>query len=60
MMGVNPAILIVAFAPGGVEAMAAIALSLGYEPTFVAAHHVFRLFLLSFLMPYIFVKLRRR
>jgi hypothetical protein len=50
----------VAFAPGGVEAMAAIALSLGYEPTFVAAHHVFRLFLLSFLMPYIFVKLRRR
>jgi len=60
IMGVSPAVLVVAFAPGGVEAMAAIALSLGYDPTFVAAHHVFRLFLLSFLMPYIFVQLRRR
>lgn len=60
MMGVSPAILIVAFAPGGVEAMAAIALSLGYDPTFVAAHHVFRLFLLSLLMPYVFVKFRSR
>ena len=59
MMGVHPALLIVAFAPGGVEAMAAIALSLGYDPAFVAAHHVFRLFLLSLLMPYVFIRLRK-
>lgn len=36
----------VAFAPGGVEAMTAMALSLGYDPTFVAVHHIFRIFLL--------------
>ncbi len=36
----------VAFAPGGVEAMTAMALSLGYDPTFVAVHHLFRIFLL--------------
>lgn len=36
----------VAFAPGGVEAMTAMALSLGYDPAFVAVHHLFRIFLL--------------
>jgi membrane AbrB-like protein len=50
-LGLPPGLLVVAFAPGGVEAMAAIAMSLGYDPTFVAAHHVFRLILLSVLMP---------
>lgn len=53
LTGHTPALLIVAFAPGGVEAMAAIALSLGYNPAFVAAHHVFRLMVLSVLMPVI-------
>lgn len=43
--------LIVAFAPGGVEAMAAIALMLGIDPAFVAAHHVARLMMLTFLIP---------
>ncbi len=41
----------VAFAPGGVEAMAAMALALGYDPAYVAVHHVFRIVLLVFLMP---------
>jgi membrane AbrB-like protein len=36
----------VAFAPGGVEAMSAMAISLGYDPTYVAVHHLFRIFLL--------------
>ncbi len=44
-------LLIVAFAPGGVEAMAAIAVTSGLDPTFVAAHHVFRLVLLTLLIP---------
>jgi uncharacterized protein len=32
-----------AYAPGGVEAMAAMALALGLEPAFVGAHHVTRI-----------------
>ena len=32
-----------AYAPGGVEAMAAMALSLGLDPAFVGAHHVLRI-----------------
>ncbi|WP_208978520.1 AbrB family transcriptional regulator [Pseudovibrio denitrificans] len=31
--------------------MAAIAVQSGLDPTFVAAHHVFRLLLLTFLVP---------
>ncbi len=41
----------VAYAPGGVEAMAAMALSLGYDSAFVATHHLFRIILLLFILP---------
>jgi membrane AbrB-like protein len=41
----------VTYAPGGVEAMAAMAYALGYDPAFVAAHHVLRLVLLMTLLP---------
>jgi membrane AbrB-like protein len=41
----------VALAPGGVEAMVAVALALGFDPTFVAAHHFLRIMLLSIVMP---------
>jgi membrane AbrB-like protein len=41
----------VAYAPGAIEAMAAMALSLGYDPTFVAGHHLYRLGLLFILIP---------
>ncbi|WNZ53838.1 AbrB family transcriptional regulator (plasmid) [Microbulbifer sp. MKSA007] len=51
LVGLDPSLLFVAFAPGGVEAMAAIAVQSGLDPTFVAAHHVFRLLLLTFLVP---------
>lgn len=42
----------VAFAPGGVEAMAAMALALGYDPAYVATHHLFRLLLLFIFVPF--------
>ena len=42
----------VAFAPGGIEAMAAMALALGYDPTYVATHHLFRLLLLFLIVPF--------
>ncbi len=51
LVGLSPALLIVAFAPGGVEAMAAIAVTLGLDPAFVAAHHVMRLLVLTVLIP---------
>jgi membrane AbrB-like protein len=43
--------MLVAFAPGGVETMAAIALLINADPAFVAAHHVMRLFILTALVP---------
>lgn len=43
----------VAFAPGGVEAMAAMALSLGYDPAFVATHHLVRILFLILVLPII-------
>lgn len=42
---------LVAYAPGGLEAMAAMALLLGVNPAFVAAHHVARLLFLTVLIP---------
>lgn len=43
--------LLIAFAPGGLEAMAAMAVIMDVDTTFVAAQHVFRLFFLSFFAP---------
>ena len=41
----------IAYAPGGVEAMAAIGLALGYDPAFVAIHHFARIVVLVVLVP---------
>ena len=43
--------LLIAYAPGGLETMAAISVMLEADPAFVAFHHAFRLFLLTFLVP---------
>ncbi|SDF00721.1 AbrB family transcriptional regulator [Limimaricola pyoseonensis] len=50
----------VAYAPGGVEAMAAIGLALGYDPAFVAAHHFARILILVGLMPILLGKQSRK
>lgn len=52
LMEIPASQLIVAFAPGGVEAMSAIGLTLGMDPAFVAAHHLSRLVILSLLIPF--------
>lgn len=49
--------VLVAFAPGGVEGMSAMALALGYDPLYVAIHHIFRIILLIAGLPFL---LRRR
>lgn len=43
--------VLVAYAPGGVEAMAAIGIALGYDPAYIAAHHFARIFILIGLVP---------
>ncbi|MBF9060294.1 AbrB family transcriptional regulator [Rhodobacterales bacterium HKCCSP123] len=59
IVGLPPAALLLAFAPGGVEVMAAIAIETGLEPAFVAAHHVFRLVVLTVIVPVLILRLRR-
>jgi len=56
--GLSPAALLLAFAPGGVEVMAALAVETGLEPALVAAHHVFRLLLLGLLIPVLVMRNR--
>ena len=58
MIGMPPAALFLAFAPGGVEVMAALAIETGLEPALVAAHHVFRLTILGALLPLFAIRYR--
>jgi uncharacterized protein len=41
----------IAFAPGGVEGMSAMALALDFDPVFVAIHHIYRILTLIILLP---------
>lgn len=43
--------LLIAFAPGGLETMVAMSVLLGADPTFVAAHHISRLLMLTLIVP---------
>lgn len=43
----------IAYAPGGIEAMAALALALHYDPAYIAAHHLSRIVAITLLMPLI-------
>ncbi|SFB09328.1 hypothetical protein SAMN03159496_01803 [Rhizobium sp. NFR07] len=47
---------LIAFSPGGLETMAAMAVMLHADPTYVGAHHVLRLMFLSVLMPVVIGK----
>jgi len=43
----------IAYAPGGVEGMAAMAIALGYDPAFVATHHLVRIVFLIMILPFV-------
>lgn len=58
LIGLPAAALLLAFAPGGVEVMAAIAVETGLEPALVAAHHVFRLLVLTVMVPLMIGRVR--
>ncbi len=56
-LGIDPRLLFIAYAPGGLEAMAAMSVQLGLAPAVVAAHHVLRLVILSVLIPVFLARL---
>lgn len=49
---------LIAFAPGGLETMAAMAVILHADPAYVGTHHILRLVFLSVLMPLLLAKKR--
>jgi uncharacterized membrane protein AbrB (regulator of aidB expression) len=53
LAGENVAKTIVAFAPGGLEAMTILAFMIGLDPAFVGAHHLARFILIAMLLPFV-------
>ena len=51
---------LVAFAPGGLEAMMILALVLGLDPLYVGVHHFARFLGIGLCLPFVFTRLRRR
>lgn len=46
--------------PGGLESMGALGIALGYDTAFIAAHHVFRMLLLTFAIPVVALAFRTK
>lgn len=46
--------------PGGLESMGALAIALGYDTAFIAAHHVARLLMLTFAIPLVVLLIKGR
>ncbi len=59
-LGMPVAHVLVAFAPGGLETMIAMGAVLGVVPGFVAACHIARLFVLTFLLPAMLARTERK
>ena len=59
LLNVRLGATLLAFAPGGVEAMTLLSLSLAFDPLYVAAHHIARFMGIGFLLP-LFFRLRDR
>ena len=57
--GMDLTAVLIAFAPGGLETMAAMSVILGIDPTFVATHHVARLLMLTAIVPVFLLRGRR-
>jgi membrane AbrB-like protein len=58
--GVSYATAFVAFAPGGLEAMAVLAFALGLDPLYVGAHHLVRFMAVGFGLPVVIALVSRR
>jgi len=51
LLGIRLGATLLAFAPGGVEAMTLLSMSLAYDPLYVAAHHIARFMSLGVCIP---------
>ena len=58
--GVSFANSLVAFAPGGLEAMTVLALILGLDPLYVGIHHLVRFLIIGLALPFLIGWLQRR
>lgn len=59
LTGVPLNAVMIAFAPGGLETMAAMAVMMHADTAYVGSHHVLRLLFLSVLMPFVIGKQAR-
>jgi membrane AbrB-like protein len=59
LAGVPYATAFIAFAPGGLEAMAVLAFALGLDPLYVGAHHLLRFMSVGFGLPLAFALMAR-
>ncbi len=50
---------LIAYAPGGQDAMMVLALALGVDPIFVSAHHLARYFMINVSLPFLIAAMRR-
>ena len=57
--GVSFGTALIAYAPGGQDAMMVLALSLGVDPIFVSAHHLARYFLINLTLPFLIAYMQR-
>ena len=57
--GISFGTALIAFAPGGQDAMMVLALSLGVDPIFVSAHHLARYFLINLTLPFLIAHMQR-
>ncbi len=60
LMALPPSDVMVAYAPGALDAMMILALALNLDPIFVGAHHVARFLLISAALPFLVRALARR
>jgi uncharacterized membrane protein AbrB (regulator of aidB expression) len=51
MLSLRAAEVMIAFAPGSVDAMMLLALAINLDPVYVGAHHLTRIFFVSLTMP---------
>jgi uncharacterized protein len=49
--GAQPAEALIAFAPGGLEAMIVLGMALGLDPLYLSSHHVARFMFIAFALP---------
>ncbi|WP_305856869.1 AbrB family transcriptional regulator [Balneatrix alpica] len=60
LLGIPLLQAILAFAPGGIEVMVMLAMSFDLNPAYVGGHHLFRVLLMSLLVPLVLHRLQRK